>query len=53
MIKFIKQLFCKHEFKWFVINQNGFQTIGGENRVMACPKCEKIKRNSEYFAKYD
>lgn len=42
-MKFLKQLFCKHEFQWHVEHKGVFQCISGEIRVLMCDKCKKIK----------
>lgn len=48
--QFFKQLFCKHEFDWFVRNTK-FQCISGQTQYLRCPKCGKVKQ--EVFVKYD
>jgi hypothetical protein len=54
MKKWIKQLRCRHEWKWYQVNEPGlFHNIRGERRVQACPKCEKVKRGSGIFVEYE
>ena len=54
MKKFFKQLLCRHDWQVYKINGSGlFQSISGERRCLACKKCEKIKKGSEYSVKYE
>lgn len=53
MIKFIlkiKQLFCKHEYRWCRENDK-FCIISGETHYYICSKCGKIKDTR--FIKYE
>lgn len=52
LIRKIRQLFCRHDYKEFVekVNGLGFQVISGETIYIACPKCEHIK--GSYFKPY-
>ena len=50
----LKQLLCKHDWKTYAVKETGpFMNIRGEKRVLACPKCQKIKMGSEYIAEYE
>ena len=54
MKKRIKQLLCKHDWNTYIVENEGpFHNIRGEKRVLACPKCEKIKKGSEHIAEYE
>lgn len=50
MKKFIKQLFCKHNFSW-CRKVEPFYCISGERHYLVCDKCGKIKDTR--FIKYD
>lgn len=47
MIKFIKQLFCKHEYV-DKLKVEMFYNINGETVVTICEKCEKVKETKFY-----
>lgn len=54
MMRWIKQLLCKHDWKIYVVNEpGGFKSLRGEKRVLACPKCKKVKKGSEHIAEYE
>ena len=53
MIQRLKQLFCKHDWLTYRVNSSKFESLRGEERVLACKKCGKIKRNSKYIAEYE
>ena len=50
MKKFIRQLFCKHEYGWY-LKPEQFFNLSGETHIYVCKKCLKIKE--ERFVKYD
>lgn len=41
MIRYLRQLFCRHRFKWTVRNEQF--TASRYTRVYACEKCGKVK----------
>ena len=50
MTKWIRKLFCKHEWGEFT-KDTEFLNISGETRYIICKKCGKEK--GSYFAKYE
>lgn len=50
MTRIIKQLFCKHEYRWCTRSELFFN-LSGETRYLVCKKCGKIK--DSMFIKYD
>lgn len=46
-MKFLKQLFCKHEYEWCKkVAPTGkitFSNLGGETHYLVCQKCGKVK----------
>lgn len=50
MIKFIKQLFCKHDKQWYTKNEK-FSALNGETRYLVCSKCQK--EFGTIFAEYE
>lgn len=53
-MKWLKQLLCKHDWKTYTLENVGpFYDIHGERRILACPKCEKVKKDSLHFVWYE
>lgn len=52
--RIIKQLLCRHDWKTYAIPETGpLLNIRGEKRILACPRCKKIKKRSEHMAEYE
>lgn len=39
MLRFIKRLFCKHEYRWQVKNDGDYCCISCRKYLYRCPKC--------------
>lgn len=50
IIEKIRQLFCKHNYRWYKKNEP-FHIISGETHYYVCEKCGKVKDTR--FIKYD
>lgn len=46
-----KQLFCKHDFKYYKAEENDIMLVSGEYRYLVCSKCGKYK--SKVFWEYE
>ena len=46
-MKFLKQLFCKHEYEWCKkvapTGKIAFSNLDGETHYLVCQKCGKVK----------
>lgn len=52
MLKWIKRLFCRHEWKVCrKVNLHGFSCISGEQLYKRCTKCGKVKKH--IFVEYE
>ena len=48
MLKFLRRLFCKHEYRWQV--KGGYMVLGCQDYLYRCPKCGKVKETrTEYY----
>ena len=52
MLKWIKRLFCRHEWKFCrKVNLHGFSCISGVQLYKLCTKCGKVKEH--IFVEYE
>lgn len=45
----IAKMFCKHEYiEGEICSSNGMTRISGEDKVVVCKKCGKVKKSDSY-----